>query len=96
VYWFANDGEPELYCASADWLERNLLRRIEICFPIVDAALAARVKAEALDNYLADNVNAWVLQPDGTYVRLAPGAGERAHSAQQALLSRLCGLRSEA
>ena len=96
VYWFANDGEPELYCASADWLERNLLRRIEVCFPILDPALAARVKAEALDNYLADNVNAWALQPDGTYVRLAPAAGDRAHSAQQALLSRLCGLRSEA
>jgi polyphosphate kinase len=96
VYWFANDGEPELYCASADWLERNLLRRIEVCFPILDPALAARVKAEALENYLADNVNAWTLEPDGAYVRLAPAAGERPHSAQQALLSRLCGLRSEA
>jgi polyphosphate kinase len=96
VYWFANDGAPELYCSSADWLERNLLRRIEVCFPIVDPALAARVKAEALDNYLADNVNAWILQPDGAYQRLAPAEGERPHSAQQALLARLCGVRSDA
>jgi polyphosphate kinase len=36
VYWFGNDGAPELYCASADWLERNLLRRVETCFPILD------------------------------------------------------------
>jgi len=96
VYWFANDGVPELYGASADWLERNLLRRIEVCFPILDPALAARVKAEALDNYLDDNVNAWLLQPDGCYLRLTPGPGERPHSAQQALLARLCGVRSEA
>jgi polyphosphate kinase len=95
VYWFANDGAPELYCSSADWLERNLLRRIEVCFPIVDPALAARVKAEALDNYLADNVNAWILQPDGVYRHLAPAEGDRPHSAQQALLARLCGVRSD-
>ena len=37
VYWFANDGNPEIYCSSADWMERNLLRRIEVCFPILDA-----------------------------------------------------------
>jgi len=96
VYWFANDGAPELYCSSADWLERNLLRRIEVCFPIVDPALAARVKAEVLDNYLADNVNAWILQPDGAYQRLVPAEGDRPHSAQQALLARLCGVRSDA
>src|SRR5690606_9637754 len=63
IYWFGNDGDPELYCASADWLERNLLRRVEACFPILDPALAARVHEEGLANYLADNVNAWELQP---------------------------------
>ena len=94
VYWFANDGAPELFCASADWLERNLLRRIEVAFPIVDPALAARVKAEALDSYLADNCEAWALQADGRYERLAPAAGERPHSAQRALLARLCGIRA--
>src|SRR3546814_2040188 len=54
VYWFANGDAPELFCASADWLERNLLRRVEVCFPILEPELAARVKGEALDNYLAD------------------------------------------
>jgi polyphosphate kinase len=91
AYWFGNDGEPELFCASADWLERNLLRRVEACFPILDPALAARVKREALDNYLADNCNAWALQPDGRYVHLAPGPGDTPHSAQAALLELTCG-----
>ena len=91
VYWFANDGRPDLFCASADWLERNLLRRVETCFPVLDPALAARVREEALDNYLADNCNAWRLDPDGRYERIAPGADEAPHSAQMALLARICG-----
>ncbi|GAA5010907.1 polyphosphate kinase 1 [Pseudoluteimonas lycopersici] len=89
VYWFANGDEPELFCASADWLERNLLHRIEACFPILDPALAERVKSETLDNYLADNIEAWELQADGEYLRRSPGPGEAAHSAQAALLAKL-------
>ncbi|MEO9079572.1 MAG: polyphosphate kinase 1, partial [Rhodanobacter sp.] len=50
VYWFANDGSPEIYCASADWMERNLMRRIEVAFPILDPELAARVFEETLAN----------------------------------------------
>jgi polyphosphate kinase len=91
VYWFGNDGKPDLYCASADWLERNLLHRVETCFPILDRALAQRVREEALDNYLADNVDAWELQPDGSYVRHAPAEGEAPHSAQSWLLEKICG-----
>src|SRR5699024_10810770 len=67
VYWFGNDGAPELFCASADWLERNLLRRVVACFPILDPGLVQRVREEALDNYLADNTDAWALQADGRY-----------------------------
>ncbi|MBL8299077.1 MAG: polyphosphate kinase 1 [Rhodanobacteraceae bacterium] len=89
VYWFGNDGAPEIYCASADWMERNLLRRIETCFPIVDPALAQRVYDEALANFLADNTQAWMLHADGTYVRTEPGE-DMPHSAQLALLARLC------
>jgi polyphosphate kinase len=89
VYRFENDGQPELFCASADWLERNLLRRIEACFPILDPDLAERVKSETLDNYLADNVDAWELQADGSYVRCVPAEDEAAHSAQAALLAEL-------
>ncbi|MCE5232165.1 MAG: polyphosphate kinase 1 [Mizugakiibacter sp.] len=90
VYWFANAGEPELYCASADWMERNLLRRIEVCFPILDPELAGRVYDEALANYLADNTQAWTLGADGRYARVEPGEA-MPHSAQQALLAKLTG-----
>ncbi|UHQ18352.1 polyphosphate kinase 1 [Lysobacter sp. KIS68-7] len=90
VYWFANDGAPELFCSSADWLERNLLRRIETGFPILTPDLAARVYDEALANYLADNVNAWELQADGTYRKLAPDDHHMPHSAQACLLAKLC------
>ncbi len=89
VYWFANGGEAQLYCASADWMERNLLRRIEVCFPILDAELARRVYAEALENYLADNTYAWLLHADGCYERAAPG-DDVPHSAQSTLLAKLC------
>lgn len=91
VYWFGNDGTPELFCASADWLERNLLRRVETCFPILDPDVAARVREETLDTYLADNVNAWALREDGSYVKIAPEGDAAPHSAQSWLLAHLCG-----
>jgi len=90
VYWFANDGTPDLFCSSADWLERNLLRRIETGFPILDPALAERVYDEALANYLADNCNAWELQADGTYRKAQPTESHMPHSAQASLLAKLC------
>jgi len=89
VYWFANGGNAEIYCASADWMERNLLRRIEVCFPILDPELAQRVYAEALENYLADNTHAWRLHSDGHYERATPGE-DMPHTAQQALLAKIC------
>ncbi|WP_445146651.1 polyphosphate kinase 1 [Dyella sp. Tek66A03] len=88
VYWFANDGAPEIYCASADWMERNLRRRIEVAFPILEPALAQRVHDETLANYLADNTEAWLLDGDGRYSRAVPG-DQAPHSAQQWLLSQL-------
>jgi len=91
VYWFANDGKSELFCSSADWLERNLLRRVETCFPVLDQELAARVRSEALEQYLDDNLNAWELQADGQYVELQPEGDEIPHSAQTTLLTRICG-----
>jgi polyphosphate kinase len=91
VWWFGNDGAPELFCSSADWLERNLLRRVEIGFPIVDPELAARVKEESLDNYLLDNLSAWELQADGIYRRIEPAPDAMPHSAQATLLAKLCG-----
>ena len=89
VYWFANDGAPEIYCASADWMERNLMRRIEIAFPILDPELAARVYNETLANYLSDNTQAWLLRSDGHYRRAEPGDAAP-HNAQQTLLEKIC------
>jgi polyphosphate kinase len=89
VYWFANDGVPEIYCASADWMERNLMRRIEIAFPILEPELAARVYNETLANYLSDNTQAWLLGSDGRYQRAQPG-DETPHNAQQTLLEKIC------
>ena len=91
VYWFANAGAPEIFCSSADWMERNLLRRVETCFPIVDPRLAERVFDETLAGYLADNQGAWELRPDGSYARILPAEGEMPYSAQAALLARLGG-----
>src|SRR5688572_8180105 len=90
VYWFANDGVPDLFCSSADWLERNLLRRIETGFPVLDPDLAARVYDEALLNYLADNCNAWELGADGHYRKVPPTDDHMPHSAQATLLAKLC------
>lgn len=89
IWWFANDGAAELFCSSADWLERNLLHRVETAFPILDPAIAHRVLREGLLNYLADNQNAWMLQADGHYLRCSPAEGETPFSAQQTLLDTL-------
>ena len=90
VYWFGNGGKPETYCSSADWLERNLLRRVETCFPILDPALAERVYREELDTCLRDNTQAWLLSADGSYRRIEREPSETPHSAQTALLNSLC------
>ena len=93
VYWFGNGGAPELYCASADWMDRNLKQRIEIAFPILDPQLAARVFEETLAFYLADNTQAWQLAADGSYARLRPDGAEP-FCAQRALLDKLTGKRT--
>ncbi|HEY0662381.1 MAG TPA: polyphosphate kinase 1 [Lysobacter sp.] len=90
VYWFANDGAPDLFCSSADWLERNLLRRVETAFPVLDPEQTKRVYDEALANYLADNLSAWELHSDGRYQRIAPVGDAMPHSAQATLLAKLC------
>jgi polyphosphate kinase len=84
VYYFENGGDAEIYCSSADWMERNFFRRIEVCFPVQRRSHRDRVLAD-LQLYIADNVQAWVLQSDGTYVRAEPG-DEPVVSAQEALL----------
>lgn len=86
--YFRNGGDEEVYCASADWMDRNFFRRIEVMYPILDPGLKARLIAD-LQTYLADNLQAWALKPDGTYELLRPSAGEPAVSAQTSLLAEL-------
>jgi polyphosphate kinase len=69
IYWFHADGEEQVWCSSADWMERNMFRRVETCFPIRDEDAKARVLSEGVEVYLRDDANAWLLQSDGTYVR---------------------------
>jgi polyphosphate kinase len=69
LYYFLNGGDEEFYCGSADWMPRNLFERCEVVFPIRDTQIKARVRDEILAAYLADNVKARQLQPDGSYIR---------------------------
>jgi polyphosphate kinase len=88
VYYFHNGGDEKLFCASADWMERNFFRRIELMFPILDAGHKARVMAD-LDAYLADNEQAWELRKDGQYEQLRPTGDAAATPAQLKLLRQL-------
>jgi polyphosphate kinase len=88
IYWFANNGEDEIYAASADMMVRNMFRRVETAFPILDPDLLARLKGD-MDLYLRDNTLAWVMDRDGSYHRVLPGAGEPAIAVQSLLLQQL-------
>jgi polyphosphate kinase len=83
VYYFENAGAREIYCASADWMDRNLFRRIEVAFPVEAPELQARV-AEDLKIYLEDDMQAWVLGADGRYTR---PDGDAKESAQARLMT---------
>ena len=93
VFFFHAGGEQRTYCSSADWMERNLHRRVEVAFPILDPELRARAVDEALSAYLDDDAQAWELQADGGYRPSPPaaGTGTQPFSAQEALLTRLAG-----
>jgi len=88
VYCFENNGSPEVYGASADWMIRNLVHRVETCFPIEDKKLSVRVRDE-LDSYLKDNCQSWLLQSDGKYMQIQPEEGEERISVQKTLLETL-------
>lgn len=88
VYCFHNGGQREVYGSSADWMERNLLNRVETCFPIENKKLVARVTHE-LNSYLEDNCQSWVLDSDGRYTQNQPAEGEERICAQQRLLEEL-------
>jgi polyphosphate kinase len=82
IYAFANGGDDEIYCGSADWMPRNLFERCEVVFPVNDASLRTRLKDEILAAYLADTAKTRMLQPDGDYRRIRVPSGTSPFSAQ--------------
>jgi polyphosphate kinase len=89
IWQFSNDGAEDVYLSSADWMGRNLFRRIEVSFPVLDPELKARVVAEGLTPYLGDSRDAWELSEDGSYTRAKPRPRAQAPAAQEELLARL-------
>lgn len=83
IFYFENGGSPQVFCASADWMARNLYERCEVMFPVLAPELILRLRNEILDSYLRDNVKARVLGPDGEY-RRSPRTSE-AFNAQEYL-----------
>ncbi|MFL6538044.1 MAG: polyphosphate kinase 1 [Chthoniobacterales bacterium] len=82
IYYFANNGDPEVYLSSADWMPRNFFRRVEIAYPIEAPPLCEEIINEVLPIFLNDRVKARELQPDGTYVRLMTEDGKQKSQAQ--------------
>ena len=89
VYYFHNNENSELFCASADLMERNLFRRVETCFPILDEKLKKRALKEGLEVFLEDNTQSWILQSDGSYEKTTREEDEEPYHAQDILLEAL-------
>ena len=83
VFYFGNGGTDEMYAASADWMPRNLERRVELMFPVEDSRLKKRL-IKALDTYFADTTHAHRLESDGAYTRVRPASRDKAFSSQRA------------
>ncbi|MGV3590639.1 MAG: polyphosphate kinase 1 [Gammaproteobacteria bacterium] len=90
IYYFHNAGDYQLYCSSADWMDRNFFRRIETCFPIEEKRMKKKLLKEGLMNYLWDNTQGWLLQSDGTYKQQLAGSS-KARCAQELLLEHYTG-----
>ena len=86
IYVFGPDEEAKVFLSSADWMPRNFFRRVEVMFPLLAPELAAQVLREIVPFYLADNVRARRLDPDGTWRRLAPAEGEPSRRCQSEFL----------
>jgi polyphosphate kinase len=88
IYYFRNGGEDEVYLGSADLMERNLDRRVEVVFPVEDRNWAAEIRDEIVPAYWRDTTNAWELESDGTYRRIEPAPGESPFDVHSWLISR--------
>jgi polyphosphate kinase len=89
IFSFVNGGAPQTFLGSADLMERNLKRRIEVMWPVRDSALAKYLREEVLDAYLQDNRRAMVLRTDGEYERVVPEPDAPVVDAQVVLMQRL-------
>jgi polyphosphate kinase len=89
IYYFENGGKPLVYLSSADWMSRNLDRRVEVATPVLDGALRARVIDEGLNAALRDNSRAWRLEGNGAYRLLRPVGRQALVSAQHLLAEKL-------
>ena len=76
VFYFRNQGKHDVYLSSADWMDRNFFRRIELCFPVLDPRLKRRILREGLRLYLADNTQAWQMDAIGQYRRRTSHRGK--------------------
>ena len=88
IFYFRNDLQHDVYLASADWMDRNFFRRIEVCFPVLDKKLKKRVIDEGLKVYLQDNSQAWEMDSDGHYRHKQPRLAAK-KCAQTELLEQL-------
>jgi polyphosphate kinase len=88
MYYFRNAGDEQIWLGSADLMPRNINNRVEVLFPVLDPRLVELLRYEVLGAYLADNVKARTLRPDGTWERVRPGEGESPVSAQGWFLKR--------
>lgn len=90
VYYFYNQGASEMYLSSADWMPRNLFRRVEVAFAVEDKVQQATILEESIDNFFKENQRAWDLQANGDYKRVTAGK-QQPFSAQQYLMQKLGG-----
>jgi polyphosphate kinase len=88
VFAFGSPGEEEIYLSSADWMPRNLYRRVEVMFPVESRSLRDRIREEVIEPALGDNVHAYQMKEDGSYARRQPADGAPARSAQLEVLER--------
>jgi len=86
IFYFRNDLAHDVYLGSADWMNRNLFRRIEVAFPVLDKSLKKRVISEGLQPYLKDNTYSWELDSNGQYQRRRPRTRQAPFSAQHHLM----------
>ncbi len=88
VFYFRHGSVEDLYLSSADWMTRNMVRRVEFAWPVTDPKQRQRIVDECLVAYLHDSVDAWEMGPDGAYTLVKPTGLKSGHGAQNALMGR--------